>query len=116
MTNHKLGRWLLVGIAIVALAAVAPAVSAHGDGPTADDAPDDAADDWATQMADHMGPAGVEWMETHMGVTVDEAAQGHAAHGTYGTSHAATGHTDGTHGQPPVATGHTDGTIGQGHC
>jgi len=98
MTNHNLGRWLLAGIAIVALAAAVPAVSAHGDGPT----PYDGADDWATRMADHMGPADVAWMETHMGVTVDGAAQDHAAHGT--------------HGQPPVVTSHTDGRTGQGRC
>ncbi|WP_436925024.1 hypothetical protein [Halosimplex amylolyticum] len=34
MTNRQLGRWLLVGLAIVGLAIAAPAVSAHGDEPT----------------------------------------------------------------------------------
>jgi hypothetical protein len=27
------------------------------------------------QMTEHMGPGSVEWMESHMGVTVDEMAQ-----------------------------------------
>ena len=80
MTNYKLGRRLLVALAIIGLAFAAPVASAHGNDTTADDAPtDNGEDDWATwmeaQMAEHMGPEGVEWMESHMGVTVDEMAQ-----------------------------------------
>jgi len=80
MTNVKLGRWLLVALAILGLAFAAPVVSAHGNDTTADDArPSDEADDWAVwmeaQMTEHMGPGSVEWMESHMGVTVDEMAQ-----------------------------------------
>jgi hypothetical protein len=81
MTNFTLGRWLLMALAIVGLAFAAPVVSAHGNDTTADDAPSDnaTADEWATwmeaQMTDHMGPGAVEWMESHMGVTVDEMAQ-----------------------------------------
>ena len=81
MTNFTIGRWLLVALAIVGLAFAAPVVSAHGNETTADDAPpsDGAAADWAAwmeaQMTEHMGPGSVEWMESHMGVTVDEMAQ-----------------------------------------
>jgi hypothetical protein len=81
MTNFKLGGWLLVALAIVGLAFAAPVVSAHGTDTTADDTPTDnaTADDWAAwmeaQMTEHMGPGSVEWMESHMGVTVDEMAQ-----------------------------------------
>ena len=97
MTNFKLGGWLLVALAIVGLAFVAPVVSTHGTDTTADDAPTDnaTADDWAAwmeaQMTEHMGPGSVEWMETHMGVTVDEMAQDMADDdyngGTYGQGH-----------------------------
>jgi len=81
MTTFTLGRWLLVAIAIVGLAIVAPVVSAHTDESTADDAPLDGgtADDWAAWMEAHMtdyhGPEAVDWMESHMGVTVDRMAQ-----------------------------------------
>jgi len=81
MTNQNLGRWLLVALAIVGLAFVVPVVSAHGNDTTADDAPTEnaTADEWATwmeaQMTEHMGPGSDEWMESHMGVTVDEMAQ-----------------------------------------
>ncbi|WP_435095443.1 hypothetical protein [Halorubrum sp. N11] len=110
MTNFKLGRWLLVALAIVGLAVAAPAVSAHGNATTADNAPiadnappsDATADDWAVwmeaQMIEHMGPNSVDWMESNMGVTVGEMAQDMAndnSHsGTYGHS----------------------GTYAQGHC
>jgi hypothetical protein len=81
MTNFKLGRWLLVALAIVGLAFAAPVASAHGNDTTADDTlPDNTtADEWPTwmeaQMTEHMGPDSVEWMESHMGVTVDEMTQ-----------------------------------------
>ena len=97
MTNIRLGRWLPVALAIVALAFAAPVVSAHGDETTANDAPPDnaTADEWATwmeaQMTEHMGPGAVEWMESHMGVTVDEMAQDMAEdnynRGMYGQGH-----------------------------
>jgi len=97
MTNFKFGRWLLVALAIVGLAFAAPMVSAHGNDTTADDASpsDGTAADWATwmeaQMTEHMGPGSVEWMESHMGVTVDEMAQDVADdydnHGRYGQGH-----------------------------
>jgi hypothetical protein len=44
------------------------------------------------QMTEHMGPGSVEWMESHMGVTVDEMAQDMADDGYNG------------------------GMYGQGHC
>jgi len=78
MTNLKRTRWLLVALAIVGLSLGVPVVSAHGDQTAAGDTPmvDGAATDWATwmetQMTDHMGPESVDWMEAHMGVTVDE--------------------------------------------
>ncbi|SNZ03690.1 hypothetical protein SAMN06269185_0344 [Natronoarchaeum philippinense] len=99
MTNFKLGGWLLVALAIVGFAFAAPVVSAHGTNTTADDAPpydrNATADDWAAwmegHMTDHMGPSSVEWMESHMGVTVDEMAQDMADDdyndGMYGQDH-----------------------------
>ncbi|MDS0223267.1 hypothetical protein NDI54_18145 [Haloarcula sp. S1AR25-5A] len=97
MTNFKLGGWLLVALAIVGLAFAAPVVSAHGTDTTTDGAPTDnaTADDWAAwmeaQMTEHMGPGSVEWMESHMGVTVDEMAQDMADDdyngGMYGQGH-----------------------------
>lgn len=80
MTTYTLGRWLLVTLAIVGLALAVPAVSAHGNETIADDHRDDGpAADWAAwmegHMIDHMGPGSVEWMESHMGVTVDEMAE-----------------------------------------
>ncbi|EMA70711.1 hypothetical protein C461_00442 [Halorubrum aidingense JCM 13560] len=98
MTNYNnLGRWLLVALAIVGLAFAAPAVSAHGDDATADDAPpyDETDDDWAAwmeaQMTEHMGPGSVEWMESHAGVTVDEMPRDMAddeyGGGMYGQGH-----------------------------
>jgi hypothetical protein len=106
MTNFTLGRWLLVALAIVGLAFAAPVVSAHGTDTTADDAPTDnaTADDWATwmepQMTEHMGPGAVEWMESHMGVTVDEMAQDMAGEEYHN------GANDDYNG----------GMYGQGHC
>ncbi|WP_435345777.1 hypothetical protein [Haloarchaeobius sp. HRN-SO-5] len=126
MTNFKLGRWLLVALAIVGLAFAAPVVSAHGTDTAADDAPTDnataddwaawmataddwaawmaTADDWAAwmeaQMTEHMGPGSVEWMESHMGVTVDEMAQDMAGEEYHN------GANDDYNG----------GMYGQGHC
>lgn len=90
MTNFKPLGWLVVALVIVGLAFVVPAVSAHGNETTADDAPpyDGTADDWATwmeaHMIDHMGPGSVEWMENHMGLTVDEMAEDMAGDGQMG--------------------------------
>ena len=93
MTDSRTGRWLLVALAIVGLAFTASVVSAHGDDPTGEDAPyDGTAAEWAAWMeahtTDHMGPGAVEWMESHMGVTLDEMAQdmadGDDDHGRYG--------------------------------
>jgi Ni/Co efflux regulator RcnB len=108
MTNSKLSRWLLVAVAIVALAIALPVVSAHGNETTADEAPTNnaTADEWATwmegHMTEHMGSGSVEWMESHMGVTVDEMAQDMADNdydnGTYGHNN------------------YDDGMGGQGHC
>ena len=97
MTNFTIGRWLLVALAIIGLAFAAPVVSAHGNETTANDAPpyDGTAADWAAwmegHMTEHMGPGAVEWMESHMGVTVDEMAQDMADDdydgGMYGQGH-----------------------------
>ncbi|MFC7130503.1 hypothetical protein [Haloferax chudinovii] len=90
MTTFKIGRWLLVALAIVGLAVAAPVVSAHGNDTTADDAPpyNGTATEWTawmeSQMTDHMGPGAVEWMESHMGVTVDEMGQDMADDGRMG--------------------------------
>ena len=95
MTNFTLVRWLLVALAVVGLAFVAP-VSAHGADTTADAPPyDGTAADWAgwmeSHMTDHMGPGAVEWMESQMGVTVDEMgprmADDHYNGGRYGQGH-----------------------------
>ena len=97
MTNIKLGRWLLVALAIVGLAFVAPVASAHDTDTTADDAPTDnaTAAEWGAwmeaQMTEHMGPGSIGWMESHMGVTVDEMGQDMADNdyngGMYGQGH-----------------------------
>jgi hypothetical protein len=111
MTTFTLGRWLLVALVIVGLAFAAPVVSAHANDTTTDDTPtDDAptdnttAGDWATwmdgHMTEHMGPGSVEWMESHMGVTVDEMGQD-MADGEY---------HDGVEDEYPR------GMNGQGHC
>lgn len=100
MTNRNPGRWLLVTLAIVGLAFVAPIVSAHGDEPAqgnetaADGMPvDDDAAGWAAWMEGHMGPNAVDEMESYMGVTVDEMAHdmaddNHTTAGMNGQGHA----------------------------
>lgn len=86
MTNRKIGRSVLVVLAIVGLAFAAPGVSAHGDESpagnetAADGMPADGdAAAWAAwmngHMLDQMGPGAVAEMESYMGVTVDEMAQ-----------------------------------------
>lgn len=106
MTTFTPGRWLLVVLAIVGLAFAAPAVSAHDDGPTDDDAPPNngTADErtaWIdAHMTDHMGPGAVDWMAAHMGATVDEMADHVAADGTMaGHGHGSTTH-DGARSGP----------------
>lgn len=97
MTHRTLGLSLLVAFAIVGLAFAAPAVSAHGDGPTpgnqtaADERPadTDTADRtaWmAAHVTEHMGPDAIEAMESHMGVSVGEMTRGMATddHGSGG--------------------------------
>ncbi|WP_049987150.1 hypothetical protein [Halobellus rufus] len=91
MTTQKIRPWLLVALAVVALAVAAPVVSAHGDEPMAEDAhPDDRmADGWTAwmeeQMTEHMGPDAVAWMESQMGTTAGEMrpemADNRAKHG-----------------------------------
>lgn len=51
MTTYTIGRWLLVALAVVGLAFAAPVVGAHGDTPTAADAP---ADDWMPGTMTHV--------------------------------------------------------------
>ncbi|MHB9286942.1 hypothetical protein ACKVMT_07855 [Halobacteriales archaeon Cl-PHB] len=99
MTNFTIGRWLLVALAIIGLAFVAPVVSAHSNETTANDAPpyvgtataDDRAAWMEMQMTEHMGPGSVAWMESHMGVSVDEIARDTADDdyngGVYGQGH-----------------------------
>lgn len=98
MTNRNIRPWLLVVLAIVGLALAIPVVSAHGADTTADDAPpyNATSDEWATwmqtEMNEHMGPGSVEWMESQMGVTVEEM------------------------GQDMTNENYTGGMYGQGHC
>lgn len=81
MTDRNIGTWLLVVLAIVGLAFATPVVSAHGTETTADGTPpyNGTATEWAmwmgSHMTEHMGSGSVEWMESHMGVTVDEMAR-----------------------------------------
>jgi hypothetical protein len=100
MNTRPLGRWLLVALALLAVAFAVPAVSAHGAESTQTNATatahtpaDGDAAAWAAwmegQMTDHMGPGAVAEMEAHMGVTVEEMAQamgdrGHTAGGPAG--------------------------------
>ena len=108
-----LGRWLLVALAILGVAILTPAVSAHGTGPAATDgaayAPpgDGNATDWTAwmeaRMTEHVGPGALEWMEAHTGTTIDEMgrymADGEGPHG---------------HGSGMYAPG--TGMYGQGGC
>lgn len=85
MTNFTLGRWLLVAVAVLGLALAVPVVSAHGDdaatGTTTTDFPANnaTAAQWTAwmddHMTDHMGPGSVEWMESHMGVSIEQMGQ-----------------------------------------
>ncbi|KAB1193158.1 hypothetical protein GJR96_06750 [Haloferax sp. MBLA0076] len=90
MTQLTTGRLVLVVLAVVGLAFSASVVSAHGTDSATDDTPpyDGTADEWTawmeTHMAQHMGPGAVEWMESHMGVTVEEMGQFMAEDGPRG--------------------------------
>ncbi|WP_458209114.1 hypothetical protein [Haladaptatus sp. NG-SE-30] len=87
MTNYNLGRWLIVALALVGLALVAPMVSAHGNETTADDARPGAglAGHWGGWMDGHMGAGSIEWMESHMGITIEEMAENRGSHGRRGS-------------------------------
>ncbi|MCT9098226.1 hypothetical protein [Haloarchaeobius sp. HME9146] len=98
MTKLNVGRWLVVSFALVALVFGVSVVGAHGDDPAAEDAPpyDGTAAEWATwmeaHMTEHMGEGAVEWMESHMGGSMDEMGRGMAG-GAHGP-----GMADGTRG------------------
>lgn len=89
--TYTIGRWLVVAIAVLGLASFATVVSAHGTDSTTDDQPPytGTAHEWAAWMEAHMtgqmGPGAVEWMESHMGVSLDEMAgymvDGNGRHG-----------------------------------
>ncbi len=104
MTDSRIGRWLLVVLAVVGLAVTASVVSAHGDDPTGDDASpyDGTAAEWATRMeahvTDHVSPGSVEWMEAHTGVTVEKRAQD-VVDGGYGHGSGMYGPGNGEYGQ-----------------
>jgi hypothetical protein len=119
MTTYKLGRWVLVVLAVVGLAVAAPVVGAHGNDASVDGAPPygGTAADWTAWMeghvTDHTGPGAVEWMESHMGVTVDEMARDtaegdYADHGPHGHGGMYGQDSGGMYGQG------LDGMYGQG--
>ena len=83
MTDLSLDRWLLVGLAVLAIALAVPLVSAHGDGASVTDDP---RGDHPGAATGHHGPGG----------PMHGAAEGHAAGGGHhvdGASH----HADGQH-------------------
>lgn len=95
MTTITTSRVLVLVLAVLALAFIAPVVSAHGNDsapePTADDAPvNGTAAEWAdwmeSHMNDHMGPGAAEWMESYMGISIDEMAEDMAS-GEYRDGH-----------------------------
>ncbi|WP_416840258.1 hypothetical protein [Haloferax sp. DFSO52] len=81
MTTFNIARWFVVALAVVGLAIAAPVASAHGTDSTVGDAPPagGTATEWTAwmeaQMTQHMGPGTIEWMESHMGVTIEEMGQ-----------------------------------------
>ncbi|KTG30460.1 hypothetical protein [Haloferax profundi] len=99
MTQITTGRLVLVVLAVVGLAFSASVVSAHGTDSVTDETPPygGTADEWTawmeTHMTQHMGPGAVEWMESHMGVTVEEMGQFMAEDGARG--HGVTGRSPG---------------------
>jgi len=130
MTRYTTTRRLLVTVTFLGVVLAAPVVGAHVADPVATDprpadthpvgAWNGTAHDWNgtvddraawmdARMTDHMGPNGVAWMETRMGVPVDEMAQwmaGDADHPMWGdhtprvTDGEARRPVDGTHGGP----------------
>lgn len=137
MSTITTGRVLLVAALALGLIVTAPAVSAHGGEPTAQppttDHPgaDADASTWArwmeSRMESHMGPGSVEWMESHMGLSVDEMARdmatgGHTQaeyghdHGEYGNGHGDYGHGHGGDHQDHGAYGGGPGGYSNGHC
>lgn len=81
MKQRTIRHLLLVTIAIAGLVVASSLVTAHGgEQAGADGAPVDGnASDWATWMEQHMteymGPGSVEYMESSMGVSVEEMAE-----------------------------------------
>lgn len=81
MTTIRIGRWLLVAIAVVGIAFVVSATTLSMTAPVPADAHPVTmdADEWATwmdsHMTGHMGPGSLAWMESHMGATVDQMGQ-----------------------------------------
>ena len=77
---------LLVGVtlAVLAVAAFAPAVSAHAgtdtQAPTSSNATAVQAQEIATWMEHRMGPDGVDAFESQTGTTVEQVAEGFARH------------------------------------
>lgn len=120
MTLLKNARWLVVVLAVVGLVSIAPAVSAHGAGPTADDTPPygGTADEWTAwmeaHMTQHMGPGAVEWMESHMGVTVEEMGEYMAGHGHRGPGTDGGGGPYGSGGTPGAGMAGNGGMYGGG--
>lgn len=142
MTTLTTKRWLFVALAIVGLALAATAVSAHGTATTTDDPHpyNGTAEEWESwmerHMSEHMGLGAIQWMDGHMGVTIEETAPGVAdgdsEHITgYGMHGDADVHYDGTHsdevhhdGDDVYGTNHTHddgvhgndyGVAGRGH-
>ncbi|MFB6113099.1 MAG: hypothetical protein ABEJ58_03220 [Halodesulfurarchaeum sp.] len=84
MTTITTGRVLVLAVAVIALAFTAPVVSAHGTDTAAEPTPDDAPingtpGEWAdwmeSHMSEHMGPGAIGWMESYMGISVEEMAE-----------------------------------------
>lgn len=130
MSTITTGRVLLVAALAFGLIVTAPAVSAHGGEPTAQppttDHPGVDADaaTWAQWMESHMesymGPGAVEWMESRMGISVDQmardmAAGGHA-HGDYGHDHDGYSQDHDASNQGHDGYSGTQGGYGNGHC
>ena len=136
MPTIELGRWLLVAVVIVGLAFAATVVSAHGTDTTTDhpyntttdhpyntttdnpyngtEAPpyNGTAAEWEiwmeNHMTEHVGSGSVAWMESHMGVTVEEMAQ-HMAEANYTGHGAGYLHHDHTSGYGTQDFGHGGG-------
>lgn len=76
MNSRTATQWLIVLLAIVGLALIAPAVSAHETAPPGDDITVSDRSAWMeSHMTQHVGPDGFVWMEAQMDYTVDEMAR-----------------------------------------